>query len=135
MGRKRKETDSVFSLSKVKLIAQQDEDVGHLSKEATLTIASCTEVFLKDIITRSKENTKKTKSDSILTQHIKSVIQEEEKLDFLQEIVDRTKDEVLKVKEKKIKESSSKSNAKEKGADKLISDRKSITALTNENPK
>ncbi|KAL6121314.1 hypothetical protein NUSPORA_01779 [Nucleospora cyclopteri] len=69
-----------FPISRIKKIIQRDEDIGKTSSAVPVILSKACELFLMEIVSKSKKSKKITKSDLL-------EILKEEKYKFLEKLV------------------------------------------------
>jgi len=83
-----------FPVARIKRIMQADDDVGKVAQVTPVAVNKALELFMIALVTGAAEKARASGGKRVSAQHLKSVVEGEEKWDFLGEIVGRVQEEV-----------------------------------------
>jgi hypothetical protein len=81
-----------FPVARIKRIMQADDDVGKVAQVTPVAVNKALELFMIALVTASAQKARDGGGKRVGAQHLKSVIEGEEKWDFLGEIVARVQE-------------------------------------------
>lgn len=88
MPSKKKKYNARFPPARIKKIMQKDEDVGKVAAPVPVLISKALEIFVEGLITKASEETLSRNAKTLTTSHIKQCIEQENKFDFLKDLVE-----------------------------------------------
>eukprot|EP00057_Strongylocentrotus_purpuratus_P030538 XP_781963.1 PREDICTED: dr1-associated corepressor isoform X2 [Strongylocentrotus purpuratus] len=88
MPSKKKKYNARFPPARIKKIMQKDEDVGKVAAPVPVLISKALEIFVEGLITKASQETLSRNAKTLTTSHIKQCIEQENKFDFLKDLVE-----------------------------------------------
>ncbi|XP_033105034.1 dr1-associated corepressor-like isoform X2 [Anneissia japonica] len=92
MPSKKKKYNARFPPARIKKIMQTDEDIGKVSQAVPVLISKALEIFLEALVMKAHEKTKARNAKTMTKSHIKQCIENENKFDFLKDLVENVPD-------------------------------------------
>ena len=83
----KKKYNARFAPARIKKIMQSDEEVGKVSAAVPVIISKALEMFLESFLENADRLTKERCAKTLTPQHLKQIIQTDNKYDFLKDLV------------------------------------------------
>ena len=83
----KKKYNARFAPARIKKIMQSDEEVGKVSAAVPVIISKALEMFLESFLENADKLTKERCAKTLTPQHLKQIIQTDNKYDFLKDLV------------------------------------------------
>lgn len=82
-----REIKTQFPVARIKRLMQSDEDVGKVAQATPVVVAKALELFMIQLVDASCDRAKQQRAKRVGIPHLYKAVMEEEKFDFLRDVV------------------------------------------------